>query len=433
VKMIDTPCIVQAGTIKSIRQWLLANPNVLEVDHRGSHVNILGSIMNQDDLSMLKYNLIDTLRSLVRENMQGEVLEEQSQIWLPRVPSTAAIEFCKNVTAEFNPQGGDGEAPGGKEYTPYPTHTHARRSHKKITLDFTTSTDSSPMNYANAVQGNSTKAKDDGNSAKRSYTNPDSDTKAVAAPPENKKPAEQQGGRVSESNQCDFDNAMMQWKVDQQEMEERFAAGHLSLRKYMLDLADKAEKEQEAQKIRLDSLTEAITEMLKSNTRSAKQQEQHAQYQAEAMRQAIHNQQVDQENHKHEVMQMFSLFQQQLMTLIKREFQQQKMVEKEKMEDFQPDIGGDYEQVPEESENEEGNYLKDTAQDFEGCDLDSDNDSNVQWSTPKNAETKKRKNLASPQTPEREQGKGTNRKPSTHAQHAQDINTCMVDRAKKYE
>ena len=236
---------------------------------------------------------------------------------------------------------------------------------------------------------------------------------------------------MSENTPSAFETARSQWKAEQKEMERRFTAGQSSLKKCMLDSAQKAEKEQEAQKIRLDSLTEAITEMLKSNTKSAKQQEQHAKYQAEAMRQAILNQQVDQENHKQEVMQMFTLFQQQLMSLIKKEFQQQKMVEKEKMDNFQPDIGVDCEQVPEESDNEgEGNYLKDSAQEFEECDLDSDDDSNVQWSTPQNADTKKRKNLASPQTPEREQAKGTNWKPSTHAQ---DINNCMVDRAKKYE
>ena len=247
--MIDFPCIVQKGTIKSIRQWLLANPKVLDVDHRGSHVNIHGSTMNQDALLLLKFNLIDTLRTLVQVEMQGKVLEEQSQIWLSRAPSTASIEFCKNVSAEFNPQGGDGEAPGEQVYTPYPKQAHARRSSKKIMLDFTTSTDCVPMNYAKAVQGNSTKAKDDGNSPKWSYTNPESDTKAVAAPLENKKQAEPQEGRVSENIPCDFEKARMQWKADQQEMEERFAAGHLSLRKHMLDLADRAEEEQEAQKI----------------------------------------------------------------------------------------------------------------------------------------------------------------------------------------
>jgi hypothetical protein len=432
VKIIDVPCIVQSGTVKSIRQWLLANPNVLEVDHRGSHVNILGSTKNQDALLMLKLNLIDTLRALVKVEMQGEVLEEQSQIWSSKAPSPVAVEFCQNVTAQFNQAGGDGEAPGEQVCTPYPTQVHGRRSNKKIRLGFTTIKDSASMNYAKAVKGNnSTHSKHDGNSPQKRNTNPESDKKEQEVTPTNKEEAALQDGRMSEDTPSDFDSARTQWKVQQKEMENRITAGQASLKKYMLALADKTEKEQQAQKVRLDSLTEAITEMLKSNTKSAKQQEQYAQYQAEAMREAIHNQQVDQQNHKQEVMKMFCLFQEQLMSLIKKEFPKQKRRDKTEMEDYQPDAGVYCGQVQGESEDKgEGNYLKDSGQDSEECDDDSEDDSNAQWSTAQNAVTKKRKNLASPQTPEREQAKGTTWKPSTHAQ---DIITCMVDRAKKFE
>jgi len=430
--VIDAPCIVQTGTIKSIRQWLLTNPMVLEVDHRGSHVNICGSTKNQDALQMLQVTLIDTLRTLVRDEMKGEVLEEQSQIWSPRAPSTAAIEFCKNVTAEFNPQGGDGEPPRTQVFTPYPKKGHTRKTKKAINLDFTTITDSASMNYAKAVQGTSNRnAKKDSNFPKMKYNNPDGIPTRDAVTPESQKQDDTKEGRRLDKTPSDFDEARSQWKAELENMEQRFTAGQSSLQKYMVELADKAKKEQEDQKARLDSITEAITEMLKSNIKTARLQEQQAKKQAEAMQQAIHNQQVDQQNHKQEVMEMFSLFQQQLMNLIKQGFQNNKMMDEGAMEDYPSDTGVDCGKVPEESENgAEVYYFQDSGEDIDEYDNESGEESDVQWSTPPNEANKKRKSLASPQTPDRDQAKGTPWKPSTHAQ---DTNTRMVDRAKKYE
>ena len=119
------------------------------------------------------------------------------------------------------------------------------------------------------------------------------------------------------------------------------------------------------------------------------------------------------------------------MTLIKQEFHQQKTRDEGAMEDFKSDSGVGCGQASEESENEvDCYYLQDSGQDGDEFGNDSDEESDVQWSTPPNEATKKRKSLASPHTPDRDQAKGTTRKPSTHAQ---DTNTCMVDRAKKYE
>ena len=79
VKMVDVPCIMQEdGSSKTIWQWLLTNNCILEVDSRGLHVNIRGQKENMAELQLVKYNMINMLRTLIRKEWQNEILVDQS-------------------------------------------------------------------------------------------------------------------------------------------------------------------------------------------------------------------------------------------------------------------------------------------------------------------------------------------------------------------